>query len=250
MLRKFSSNTVSLFCPSKEFCRSRSLHHFVPLSTTLKMAVPLERKTKVTDFIGEHGAAGWEKLWQVQETPWDIGRAHTALVELVDSDQLPHGRALVPGCGRGYDVLALASPARTAVGLDLSDTALDLARELRAQRGVADTQAVFENKDFFALPEDEKFNVIYDYTFFCAINPSQRLAWAKKMSALIAPGGELVTLIFPVADHQGGPPFAVHPDIYKALLEAEGFRSIFLEPLTNSPASRAGKEYIGRWRKD
>ena len=37
------------------------------------------------------------------------------------------------------------------------------------------------------------------------------------------PCSELVTLIFPVGDYSGGPPFATKPDAVRALLEGAGF---------------------------
>ena len=42
------------------------------------------------------------------------------LQKMVREGAIPNGRALVPGCGRGYDVTLLASPDRVAVGLDIS----------------------------------------------------------------------------------------------------------------------------------
>lgn len=206
-------------------------------------------RAHIIDTIKESGPAGWEALWQAKTTPWDAGQCNPAFAELISSGQLPEGRALVPGCGSGYDVFALASPTRLAVGLDISETAVAKARELQRQMGVPEDRASFANKDFFQLPEDEKYNVVYDYTFFCAIPLSLRPAWAKKMGGIVAPGGELVTLMFPVDNYEGGPPFAVQPELFKSLLEPEGFKAISLEPVKNSFPARQGREYIGRWRK-
>jgi hypothetical protein len=67
----------------------------------------------------------------------------------------------------------------------------------------------FEVRDFFELelPEDELFDVIYDYTFvarlftpspppndmrrrfFVAIPPSTRASWGSQMCKLVKPGG-------------------------------------------------------------
>ncbi|TVU12554.1 hypothetical protein EJB05_46205, partial [Eragrostis curvula] len=62
---------------------------------------------------------GWEKSWEVGVTPWDLGKPTPVIEHLVRSGTLPKGRALVPGCGMGYDVVALASPERYVVGLDI-----------------------------------------------------------------------------------------------------------------------------------
>ena len=45
-----------------------------------------------------------------------LGASSPALLKLLDANEIPNGRALVPGCGRGYDVVALASKDRKAIG--------------------------------------------------------------------------------------------------------------------------------------
>jgi Thiopurine S-methyltransferase (TPMT) len=46
-----------------------------------------------------------------------IGNSSPALLKLIAEGKIPNGRALIPGCGRGYDVLALASENRIATGI-------------------------------------------------------------------------------------------------------------------------------------
>ncbi len=45
------------------------------------------------------------------------------------------------------------------------------------------------------------------------------------MAALLAPGGELITCVFPIGDREGGPPFAMSVPLVTALLEPMGFRA-------------------------
>jgi methyl halide transferase len=44
------------------------------------------------------------------------GNSSPALLKLIAEGKIPNGRALIPGCGRGYDVVALASENRIATG--------------------------------------------------------------------------------------------------------------------------------------
>ena len=73
------------------------------------------------------------------------------------------------------------------------------------------------------------------------------------MAELLVPGGELVTLIFPVADYEGGPPYAMSEGLVRSLLEAHGFvcTSIMEVPehLLARPALGKGKELIARWSR-
>jgi Thiopurine S-methyltransferase (TPMT) len=59
--------------------------------------------------------------------------------------------------------------------------------------------------------------------FLCALPPEQREDWARGWARLIAAGGELVTMMFPVdPEKEGGPPYAVSPDLYTELLTPVG----------------------------
>ncbi len=193
----------------------------------------------------------WELAWREGRTGWDAGAPAPALVELVARGVLPEGCALVPGCGAGYDVFALASERREVVGLDVAPTAARRFEALREERGVAEDRARIVTEDFFAF-DAGPFDVIFDYTFLCAIDPSMRPAWADRMDALLAPEGELVTLIFPATDAPpfgSGPPFDLRPAQVRALLEPRGFEAIELRPVTRSHPGREGLEHLGRWRR-
>jgi len=95
--------------------------------------------------------------------------------------------------------------------------------------------------------------------FLCAIPPSTRQKWAKKMRQLFRTHvGELVTLIFPVngdpdkplssLNNTNGPPFEVTPLLYSHLLREAGFACAYLAPTSDSIQPRLGREWLGRWR--
>lgn len=193
----------------------------------------------------------WEDAWREGRTGWDAGQSPPALIELVERGELPLGRALVPGCGAGYDVLTLASETRVAVGLDVAPTAAERFAALRETHRVAGDRARIEVADFFAYEPEARFDLIWDYTFLCAIQPSQRQAWLDKVDALLAPSGELVTLVFPATAEPpfgAGPPFALPPDEVRALLTRR-FTPVVFEPVRESHPGRAGMEWLGRWRR-
>ncbi|CAM0141100.1 unnamed protein product [Umbelopsis sp. WA50703] len=196
-------------------------------------------------------ATNWEKRWQDQDTPWDHGESSQALVELLKekANLIPtDGNVLVPGCGRGYDVFLLASPERKVVGLDLSETCIQQCLELQQQKQLSDTQISFICDDFFKfnMPAG-KFNLIFDYTFFCALPPVLRPQWGQRMAEILATGGVLICLIFPLTEHEGGPPFAVTVDAYREALEP-AFENLYLADCKGH-ASRVGKEKISIWKR-
>ncbi|KAF2925257.1 hypothetical protein DAI22_06g038550 [Oryza sativa Japonica Group] len=115
-------------------------------------------------------ADGWEKSWEAAVTPWDLGKPTPIIEHLVKSGTLPKGRALVPGCGTWSSSLPNADC------------------------------FTFLADDFFKWKPSEQFDLIFDYTFFCALDPSLRLAWAETVSGLLKPHGELITLIYLVTE--------------------------------------------------
>jgi len=57
----------------------------------------------------------WNQIWSNGLPPgssFDKGCVSPALELLIHNGEIPSGRALVPGCGRGYDVAALAAKER------------------------------------------------------------------------------------------------------------------------------------------
>ncbi|EOD18223.1 hypothetical protein EMIHUDRAFT_196361 [Emiliania huxleyi CCMP1516] len=70
-----------------------------------------------------------------------------------------------------------------------------------------------------------KYDLIWDCTFLCALEPAARGRWAEQMRALLAPGGELLTAVFPIGERDGGPPFAMSVPRVRSLLEPVGFEA-------------------------
>ncbi|KAF7718066.1 Uncharacterized protein PECH_002402 [Penicillium ucsense] len=84
----------------------------------------------------ENHTSGWSDLWDSGESGlWDRGKASPALVDLIERQDTSsffdpftqdgrRKKALVPGCGRGYDAVMLALHGFDVVGLEVSETAV------------------------------------------------------------------------------------------------------------------------------
>lgn len=205
----------------------------------------------------------WEKDWVEGVAPgekWDQGKPSQALTQLLSSGTVvvQDKNVLVPGCGRGYDVVELASKgAARAVGLDISETGVKVAQEHWAAAGLpsdVSSRVHIVSGDFFSYQDEGGlFDLGYDYTFLCALHPDMRQKWAQAWAKHLKPGGELVTLIFPVdpaREGVTGPPWAVTPELYTGLLQGL-FDCVSLEPVPpeQSHPTREGKEFLGRWRR-
>jgi SAM-dependent methyltransferase len=135
----------------------------------------------------EHGQK-WDDLWKEGFLPWDKGFPNPALVDLLSESQdifpLPtqseRRKALVPGCGKGYDVLLLSAFGYDAYGLEISSNALEAARNnekdmdgkgiYETRKGVKKGMITWLSGDFFEdgflkdVEGEGSFDLIYDYT--------------------------------------------------------------------------------------
>ncbi|KAF2087687.1 putative thiol methyltransferase [Saccharata proteae CBS 121410] len=224
---------------------------------------PPDQPTDARERLKQHFTAAesahpsrWDDLWKTGDfLPWDKGFPNPALEDLFTKNtDLVGGsplkadgsrkRALVPGCGKGYDVLLLSSFGYDAVGLEASSNAVAACERYRTENEGKDLYAVKDEKvgagecsfvcgDFFKdgwlsqvggggdLP---KFDIIYDYTFLSALPPSFRPAWALRMSNLLSESGGLVCIEFPTykPPSTGGPPWALPPPVYEQHLARPG----------------------------
>ncbi|KAH7119371.1 S-adenosyl-L-methionine-dependent methyltransferase [Dactylonectria estremocensis] len=197
-------------------------------------------------------SSGWTELWDTDQSDlWDRGKPSPALIEFIESkpqvlaniSNKYRPKALVPGCGKGYDVVALALHGFDAYGLEVSDKGAVTARQYAASELAEPSEYNYHDLDtwptgdaggvtivagdFFQKgwePHGLKgFDLIYDYTFLCALHPSLRQAWARRMHELLSPGGVLICLEFPLYKELTllGPPWGLK-GVYWNLLVVGG----------------------------
>ncbi|KAI9470673.1 MAG: S-adenosyl-L-methionine-dependent methyltransferase [Benjaminiella poitrasii] len=159
----------------------------------------------------------WDDKWQTGNTQWDAGKPSPALVSLLENEEtkalIPEkGQGLVPGCGSGYDVVFLATKDRHMTGMDISQTCVDKLNKEHPDAKTNNYGFTCANFYEFDAPK-EGYNLAYDYTFLCAMEPYMRPTWAKRYSEIIAKDGILITLMFPLDEHEGGPPFALSEEM-------------------------------------
>lgn len=150
----------------------------------------------------------WEAHYISKNMPWEKGAPHPALVDYLAKREV-RGRVLVPGCGMGHDVRALAAHGANPVGLDIAPSAITAAQSLPAA-GAEE----YVLGDFFALPASMTgaFDWVFEHTCFCAIDPSLREAYVQSAREALKPGGQLLAIFYldPGNDSPDeGPPFEV-----------------------------------------
>ena len=150
----------------------------------------------------------WEAQYQKGETPWDKGAPSPGLVDFLALEPVC-GRVLVPGCGAGHDVRALAATAEEVTGLDIAPSAIEGAARFPRVKNER-----YELASFFDLPPHLRgaFDWVWEHTCFCAIDPAMRAAYVGAVATALKPGGNLLAIFYLDPGHDSpdeGPPFGV-----------------------------------------
>src|SRR5712691_3845721 len=98
-------------------------------------------------------------------------------------------------CNAGQDTLSIAQMGAIVTGVDISDTAIDFARQLSADSGVPATFHRMDVYDWLAETArgTERFDVVFcSYGAFCWL--SDLGTWAKGVAAILKPGGRFVAV--------------------------------------------------------
>jgi 2-heptyl-1-hydroxyquinolin-4(1H)-one methyltransferase len=135
--------------------------------------------------------------------PWSIGEPQPEIAALIVAGKI-HGDVLDAGCGEAATALALAEQGFTTVGLDQSSTAIKLARDEAAERGL--TNATFDVADISAFTGyDGRFGTVIDSTLFHSMPVELRDGYQQSIVRAAAPGASYFVLVFDRAGMPQGP---------------------------------------------
>jgi SAM-dependent methyltransferase len=151
----------------------------------------------------------WDTRFRDGVTPWDAGGVPRQLEAWLRGKKPL--KALIPGCGTGYEVRLLAEHGHDVLAIDFSDAAIEAAR-----RELGPYLKLVRKADFFLLHEGP-FDVVYERAFLCALPRARWPEWARRMAELVRPGGVLAGFFY-LDDNERGPPFGVSRDGLARLL--------------------------------
>lgn len=186
--------------------------------------------------MSELNARFWDERYLQQQTGWDVGDVSGPLKAYINQLTDKHNRICIPGCGNAYEAAYLLEKGFTDITLiDISPVVVEQVR----QRFVGNEACLkIVCADFFDWKEP--FDLILEQTFFCALDPVLRPAYAQQMHDLLLPGGKLAGVLFNRA-FEGGPPFGGSINEYRSLFEPL-FHIKTLEVCYNSIAPRKDAE--------
>ena len=154
----------------------------------------------------------WEKSYQSGDMGWDLGGPTPIFDDWIQYQ--PDSLSIcILGAGNGWDAINFAEKGHNVTAVDFAESAIVNMNTLARERGVQINlihSDIFEFRKLFS----HTFDIVLEYTCFCAIDPARRMDYVKMTNTILKPDGKLVGLLFPIDKNinDGGPPFAVDLD--------------------------------------
>jgi SAM-dependent methyltransferase len=156
----------------------------------------------------------WDASYLDGPAPWDTGEPQPAILRLTGEGAFA-GAVLDAGCGTGENALHVASLGLPVLGVDVAETALSIAREKAAGRGI---DAEFVVADALHLHRlGRVFETVLDCGLFHTFDSDERPDYVASLASVTGRGGHLYVLCFSDVGPDGGP----HP------ISQEGLRAAF-----------------------
>lgn len=159
----------------------------------------------------------WQGRYDRAETHWERPGTNPAFDSWLESGRLAPGRILVPGCGRGKELLALARSGFEVVAVDAAPTPVEATRAALAEAGLV---AEVVQADLLAWEPDQPFDAIYEQTCLCALHPETWASYEARLHRWLKPGGKLFAL-FMQTGRPTGPPFHCDPGAMRELFGSD-----------------------------
>lgn len=166
----------------------------------------------------------WENHFAAGDTPWDRGESSPQLAAWLRSGDLRPCRILVPGCGSGYEVAALAAAGFEVTAFDYATEAIGRTRRRLDDAGL---KATLIEADALAWQPVRAFDAIYEQTCLCALYPDQWRDYADQLQRWLAPGARLYALFLQLL-RPGAAEGAIQGPPYHCDINA--MRALFPEP--------------------
>lgn len=182
----------------------------------------------------------WSGLYKENDTGWDLSGPSPVLQWAMQKFKLPKMRVAVLGCGKGHDAHYLSTLGHKVVGFDFSPEAVKEAQALYGES----RNLSWRVQNIFELDEKLKgqFDLVFDHTLFCAIDPENRKYLSKAWDFLLAENGQILGIFYIMPKIMGPPYGATEGEIFDRL--AKFFRVDYWARSRASIERRLGQELL------
>ena len=204
-----------------------------------------QKKLNLTTSDAEY----WERSYQSGEMGWDL-EGPTPIFDLWIKTCKKVLSICILGAGNGWDAFNFAKRGHMVTAIDFAESAVINMQTTAYHNGI---KMDILHMDIFDLSDvyTNHFDVVMEYTCFCAIDQEKRRDYLKMAHYILKPQGEFVGVLFPTDKDpsEGGPPFAVQLEPTLQLF-SEFFSLIVKEIPSLSIKPRVGRELFVRFSKD
>ena len=182
----------------------------------------------------------WTRIYKEEEDPgWNIGEPAEALKDMLPRLKIARSRILVLGCGEGHDAALFAAAGHFVTAVDFSPEAIERGQKLYGHLA----SLKFVQADIFKLPRDfdQSFDVVFEHTCYCAVNPTRRNELVKVWNRVLAPGGYLMGVFFAFERREGTPYGGTEWELRQRL---KSYQPIFWGRWQKSLPRRQGREFF------
>ncbi len=201
--------------------------------------ITIENKFKNASSISTQDF--WSDFYKTKETPWDLDGPSPVLKHALLQLKLPRQRILVLGAGKGHDAVELARAGHVVTAVDFSPDAFEAYKSKYGNK-VSDLKYLIA--DAFQPPTEftQSFDVVFDHTFFCAVEPKRRKEVVNLWKRALQPRGHLLAVFF-LMDKDEGPPFGATEWELHQLIKKD-FEPLYWTRSNVSIPTRANRELL------
>jgi len=178
----------------------------------------------------------WENNYQNDQTGWDIGYVSPPISSYIDRVKDKSISILLPGAGNSYEAEYLFN--KGFKNIHVLDIAKEPLNNLKNRVPLFPDEQLF-CEDFF--DHQNKYDLIIEQTFFCAIDPNLRLHYSQKMADLLKYQGKLIGVLFDFPLSDKGPPYGGSLDEYQSTF-SKTLNVKIIKRCYNSIKPREGRE--------
>lgn len=138
-----------------------------------------------------------------EKIPWNIETPPSTLVELIKSGKVKPCKTIDLGCGTGNYAHYLASIGFDVTGVDISHSAVKIAKEMAKKKGVKNCFLVADVLGDLS-EVNETFDFAYDWEMLHHIFPENRKKYIENVYRIVNPKGKYLSVCFSEKDPQFG----------------------------------------------
>ena len=166
-------------------------------------------------------SAFWNNRYLNGNTKWDIGGATPIVTDYLKNNKNRIGKVCVLGCGNGHDAMEFSRYNNDVYAVDFSEEAIKNLENISKQNS---QKLNLVKDDIFNLDNQylDYFDMIFEYTCFCAIDPDRRTEYFDLTYKILNKNGLFFGIFIPLdKDTDDGPPFRVSIDEIKESIEGK-----------------------------